>query len=205
MTTMTPLCSRVRSRASATWLVSRSLRLGNRSKIWSSDRPPLQIGYVLFVRTFGWDLTSLRYQVLGVVLQQLWIVGLWALLVAARVGRVTRALAMLTVLVSDIAIVNGFMCAPTDEEAMTNAMVEWPNGGMKFPKQDIRSPLDFEQMAKLVRPEDFEGRPRLDRGPCLRCARGAGRADPDNPRRGGQGGQFGRHLLLAKRLRRGRV
>jgi len=48
--------------------------------------------------------------------------------------------------------------APTDEEALTNAMVEWPNGGMKFPKQDIRSPHDFAQMAKLVRPEDFEGR-----------------------------------------------
>ncbi|GEL94409.1 TIGR03557 family F420-dependent LLM class oxidoreductase [Cellulomonas composti] len=48
--------------------------------------------------------------------------------------------------------------APTDEEALTNAMVEWPNGGMKFPKADIRSPFDFEQMAKLVRPEDFEGR-----------------------------------------------
>jgi coenzyme F420-dependent glucose-6-phosphate dehydrogenase len=48
--------------------------------------------------------------------------------------------------------------APTDEEALTNAMVEWPNGGMKFPKADIRSPLEFEQMAKLVRSEDFEGR-----------------------------------------------
>lgn len=48
--------------------------------------------------------------------------------------------------------------APTDEEALTNAMVEWPNGGMKFPKADIRNPADFEQMAKLVRPEDFEGR-----------------------------------------------
>ncbi len=48
--------------------------------------------------------------------------------------------------------------AETDEQAMANAMTEWPNGGMKFPKQDIRSPLDFEQMAKLVRPEDFEGR-----------------------------------------------
>jgi coenzyme F420-dependent glucose-6-phosphate dehydrogenase len=48
--------------------------------------------------------------------------------------------------------------APTDEEALRNAMVEWPNGGMKFPKQDIKSPLDFEQMAKLVRPEDFQGR-----------------------------------------------
>jgi alkanesulfonate monooxygenase SsuD/methylene tetrahydromethanopterin reductase-like flavin-dependent oxidoreductase (luciferase family) len=48
--------------------------------------------------------------------------------------------------------------AETDEQAMHNALTEWPNGGMKFPKQDIRSPLDFEQMAKLVRPEDFEGR-----------------------------------------------
>ena len=48
--------------------------------------------------------------------------------------------------------------APTDEEALTNAMVEWPNGGMKFPKADIRSPFEFEQMAKLVRTEDFEGR-----------------------------------------------
>jgi coenzyme F420-dependent glucose-6-phosphate dehydrogenase len=48
--------------------------------------------------------------------------------------------------------------APTDEEALANAVREWPNGGMKFPKADIRSPHDFEQMAKLVRPEDFEGR-----------------------------------------------
>jgi G6PDH family F420-dependent oxidoreductase len=48
--------------------------------------------------------------------------------------------------------------ASTEEEALANAMTEWPNGGMKFPKQDIKSPHDFEQMAKLVRPEDFTGR-----------------------------------------------
>ena len=48
--------------------------------------------------------------------------------------------------------------APTDEQALRNAVTEWPNGGMKFPKQDIRSPYDFEQMARLVRPEDFAGR-----------------------------------------------
>lgn len=78
----------------------------------ASDRPPLQVGYALFERTFGWDETSLHYQVLGVVLQQLWIVGLWALLLAARVGRVTRALAMGTVLVSDVALVNGFFVWP---------------------------------------------------------------------------------------------
>jgi alkanesulfonate monooxygenase SsuD/methylene tetrahydromethanopterin reductase-like flavin-dependent oxidoreductase (luciferase family) len=55
--------------------------------------------------------------------------------------------------------------APTDEEALINAVTEWPNGGMKFPKQDIRSPFDFEQMAKLVRPEDFEGRMLISSSP----------------------------------------
>jgi coenzyme F420-dependent glucose-6-phosphate dehydrogenase len=48
--------------------------------------------------------------------------------------------------------------APTDEEALANAMTEWPNGGMKFAKADIRSPHDFAAMAALVRPEDFAGR-----------------------------------------------
>lgn len=55
--------------------------------------------------------------------------------------------------------------AATDEEALVNAVTEWPNGGMKFPKQDIRSPHDFEQMAKLVRPEDFEGRMLISSDP----------------------------------------
>jgi hypothetical protein len=78
----------------------------------SSDRPPLQIGYTLAQRPFGWDKTGMHYQVLGVVLQQMWIVGLWALLLAARVGRVTRALATIAVLVSGLAIVNGFFVWP---------------------------------------------------------------------------------------------
>ena len=37
-------------------------------------------------------------------------------------------------------------------------MTEWPNGGMKFAKADIRSPHDFAAMAHWSRPEDFEGR-----------------------------------------------
>ncbi len=48
--------------------------------------------------------------------------------------------------------------APTDEEALRNALLEWPNGGMTFPKADIRSPYEFEQLARMVRPEDFAGR-----------------------------------------------
>jgi len=55
--------------------------------------------------------------------------------------------------------------APTDEKALANAMTEWPNGGMKFPKQDIRSPQDFAAMAQLVRPEDFEGRMLISSDP----------------------------------------
>jgi G6PDH family F420-dependent oxidoreductase len=55
--------------------------------------------------------------------------------------------------------------APTDEEALRNALTEWPNGGMKFPKADIRSPFDFEQMAKIVRPEDFKGRMLISSDP----------------------------------------
>ena len=55
--------------------------------------------------------------------------------------------------------------APTDEEALANALGEWPNGGMRFPKADIRSPFEFEQMAKMVRAEDFEGRLMISSDP----------------------------------------
>jgi coenzyme F420-dependent glucose-6-phosphate dehydrogenase len=48
--------------------------------------------------------------------------------------------------------------AENQEEAVAQAVREWPNGGMSFPKQDIRHPEDFVAMAKLVRPEDFVGR-----------------------------------------------
>jgi coenzyme F420-dependent glucose-6-phosphate dehydrogenase len=48
--------------------------------------------------------------------------------------------------------------AESYEEALQSALVEWPNGGMNFPKQDVRSPEDFAAMARLVRPEHFKGR-----------------------------------------------
>jgi G6PDH family F420-dependent oxidoreductase len=60
--------------------------------------------------------------------------------------------------------------ATTDEEALANAMDQWPNGGMKFAKADIRSPLDFQSMAALVRPEDFEGRMVISSDPDLHRA-----------------------------------
>ena len=48
--------------------------------------------------------------------------------------------------------------APTREAATEAAVRDWPNGGMAFPKGDIRDPEDFEAMAKLVRPEHFKNR-----------------------------------------------
>ena len=48
--------------------------------------------------------------------------------------------------------------ARTDEEAIDNAVREWPNGGMPFPKQDIKNPEDFAAMAKLVGAKDFTNR-----------------------------------------------
>ena len=78
----------------------------------SSDRPPLQSGYVLAQRPFGWDEAGLQYQVMGVVVQQLWIVGLWALLCAARLGALARGLAIVAAMVSDIGILHGFFVWP---------------------------------------------------------------------------------------------
>lgn len=48
--------------------------------------------------------------------------------------------------------------AETVEKATEMAVRDWPNGGMAFPKGDIRNPEDFEAMAKLVRPENFRNR-----------------------------------------------
>ncbi len=48
--------------------------------------------------------------------------------------------------------------ADTLEAATEAAIKEWPNGGMAFPKADIREPEDFEAMSKLVRAEHYKNR-----------------------------------------------
>jgi G6PDH family F420-dependent oxidoreductase len=55
--------------------------------------------------------------------------------------------------------------AETDEQAARNALTEWPNLGLRFSKSDIRSPYELEQMARLVRREDFEGRMLISADP----------------------------------------
>jgi len=55
--------------------------------------------------------------------------------------------------------------APTDEEATRNALEQWPNLGLRFPKADIRSPYEIEQMARMVTPAHFEGRLHISSDP----------------------------------------
>jgi len=48
--------------------------------------------------------------------------------------------------------------AASQEAAEQQAISEWPNGGMPFPKQDIKNPEDFANIAKLVRLENYVNR-----------------------------------------------
>ena len=41
--------------------------------------------------------------------------------------------------------------AESQPAAEQQALAEWPTGGMPFPKQDIRNPEDFANIARLVR------------------------------------------------------
>ena len=77
-----------------------------------SDRPPLQIGYMLAQRGFFATEQELHYQILAVCVQGFWIVGMWAVLCAARLRALTRSLAMFAAMVSDVAILHGFFVWP---------------------------------------------------------------------------------------------
>jgi G6PDH family F420-dependent oxidoreductase len=48
--------------------------------------------------------------------------------------------------------------AESQEAAEAQALAEWPNGGMPFPKQDVKNPEDFANMAKLVGIENYANR-----------------------------------------------
>ncbi|HEU5062372.1 MAG TPA: hypothetical protein VFT79_04345 [Solirubrobacterales bacterium] len=77
-----------------------------------SDRPPLQVGYALSQRAFLPTEKALHYEILCVGVQSFWIVGMWAVLVAARLRLWTRGLAMVAAMVSDVAILHGFFVWP---------------------------------------------------------------------------------------------
>jgi 4-amino-4-deoxy-L-arabinose transferase-like glycosyltransferase len=77
-----------------------------------SDRPPLQVGYALSQRAFLPTERALHYELLCIGVQSFWIVGMWAVLLAARLRLWTRGLAMFAAMVSDVAILHGFFVWP---------------------------------------------------------------------------------------------
>lgn len=61
--------------------------------------------------------------------------------------------------------------APTREEAIANAVEQWPLGAMAFAKGDIRSPHVFEQIARQVGADGFDDRMLISEDPQAHRAR----------------------------------
>jgi hypothetical protein len=80
----------------------------------SSDRPPLQTGIYLVVRSLipYSDGSALLYQVTGTVLQSFWVAALWCLLRVMRVPAAARVCTLIAVLLSGFSIVNSFFVWP---------------------------------------------------------------------------------------------
>jgi coenzyme F420-dependent glucose-6-phosphate dehydrogenase len=60
--------------------------------------------------------------------------------------------------------------APTDAEALAQAVTHYPIGAMRFARGDLRSPQMIEQIARLVRPEDLDGRLVVSADPAVHVA-----------------------------------
>lgn len=83
--------------------------------IWdSSDRPPLQAGVYLSQEALipGSDVQAQHYEVVGILLEGLWIFGIWGLLAALRARSRLTALLLTAILFSGFAVVNTFFTWP---------------------------------------------------------------------------------------------
>lgn len=60
--------------------------------------------------------------------------------------------------------------APTDEEAIAQALQEWPMAGLRFPRGDIRSPFDVAQLARSVTADDIRARIPVSADPAVHTA-----------------------------------
>lgn len=83
--------------------------------VWdSSDRPPLQAGVYLAQEAIlpGADSEAVHYVAVGVLLQGLWIFGIWGLLSAVRVRARLMALVLTAILFSGFVVVNTFFTWP---------------------------------------------------------------------------------------------
>lgn len=83
--------------------------------VWdSSDRPPLQTGIYLSQEALlpGSDAQAVHYEVVGILLQGLWIFGIWGLLAAVRARARLVALVATAILFSGFTVVNTFYTWP---------------------------------------------------------------------------------------------
>jgi hypothetical protein len=83
--------------------------------IWdSSDRPPLQAGVYLSQEALlpGSDAQAVHYEVVGILLQGLWIFGIWGLLAAVRACARLVALVLTAIVFSGFVLVNTFFTWP---------------------------------------------------------------------------------------------
>ena len=88
---------------------ARSLLIGD----WkSSDRPPLQSGVALAQYPFTPRPLELGYTVVSVLLQSLWIAGLWLLLLALKINAKAISLTLLLCASSGFVLVNTFYVWP---------------------------------------------------------------------------------------------
>lgn len=58
----------------------------------------------------------------------------------------------------------------TDADALANALACYPIGAMRFARGDLRSPQVIEQISRLVRPEDLDGRLTISADPDVHAA-----------------------------------
>lgn len=122
------------------------------SRLWTmpSSPPPLQVwaGGPVAARRAGRTLD-------GIVVQAVTSERLAALLKAFREGqRESRRPADSTRAVVHVQLA----WAPTDEEAISHALHDWPMVGLRFPRGDIRSPFDVDQLARSVTADDIRAR-----------------------------------------------
>jgi hypothetical protein len=83
--------------------------------VWhSSDRPPLQAGVYLSQEALlpGSDAQAVHYEVVGILLQGLWIFGVWGLLATVRASARLVALVATAILFSGFTLVNTFYTWP---------------------------------------------------------------------------------------------
>lgn len=91
----------------------------------------------------------------GIVVQASAPERLAALLAAYRDGRTTAGRAAES---GHTAVHAQLSWAPTDAAAEEQALRDWPMAGLRFPRGDIRSPFDVDQLARSVTVADLRAR-----------------------------------------------